>query len=134
MAALRDATVVTQQLLERTHELRRYLNGADADFKTMAFLADDIGELADGLATTFEEIDEILTGSPFNHPASDSGAEPAMRPSEAQPPEAEAQLSRERRGSWLATLLRPARWLGKSLRLAWQFLGSRAPSERPEFA
>ena len=130
MAALTDATVVTRQLLEQTHELRRHLSGADADFKTMAFLADEIGELADALAATFDEIDEVLTRSPFIHRASDgAGAEPAAQPSEAQ-----GEASPEQRRPWLATLLRPARWLGRRLRDVWQILGSRAPSERPEFA
>ena len=134
MAGLTDATVVTRQLLERTHELRRHLNGAEADFKTMAFLADEIAEFADALAATFDEIDEVLTRSPFNHRATEAGAEPAAKASEPQPSEAEQQPSPEHRRPWLATLLRPARWLGRRLRDVWQILSSRAPSERPEFA
>ena len=133
MAALTDATVVTRQLLERTQELRRHLNGADADFRTMAFLADEIAELADALAATFDEIDDALTRSPFSHLASESGT-PAVPRSDAQPTEAEGQPARELRRSWLATLLRPARWLGRRLRDVWRIPDSRAPSEQPEFA
>jgi hypothetical protein len=135
MAALTDAGLVTGQLLERTHELRRHLKSADADFKTTAFLSLEIAELADAVATTFVEIDEILTRSPLNHPASKAGAEPAAQPSEAQQADAEGQPSPSgQRRSWLAGLLRPARWLGRLLRGVWQLPGSRGSSERPEFA
>jgi hypothetical protein len=129
MAALTDATVITRQLFERTRELRRHLDGPEGDFKMMAFLAEEVAELADALATTFIEIDEVLTRSTFNQLASNAGAEPTVQASEAQPSEAERQPSR-----WLARLSRPARWLGRQLLDLWPILGSRAPSERPEFA
>ena len=134
MAALTDATAVTGELLKLTRELRGRLNGAAPDFKALAFLADGIAERADVLASTFDEIDKVLAGAPFNHSASDSAAAPAAPQAEAQPSEADAQTSPEQRRLWLTTLLRPARWLARRLRNAWQIFGSRAPSERPELA
>lgn len=134
MARLTDATVVTSELLELTRELRRHLDGIDADFNAMAFMADGIAELADLLATTFDEVDEVLMQASFNHSARELRAEPAMPPPEAQPAAADAPASPEQRRAWLTTLLRPARWLGRRLRDVRKVFRSRAPSERPEFA
>lgn len=133
MAALADVTAVTEELLESTRELRRELTSGAADFKTLAFLADAIAERADVLATTFDAIDAALAGIPATQPVSDSAAAAAA---EAAAPraEAEAHVFPAERRSWLASLLRPARWLGRRLRDAWQVFGSRAPSERAEFA
>ena len=134
MAALADVTAVTGELLESTRELRRDLTSGDADFKTLAFLADAIAERADVLATTFDAIDAaLLEGLPVAQPVSDPAAETAADAAAPQA-EAEAPASQADRRSWLASLLRPARWLGRRLRDAWQVFGSRAPSERAEFA
>jgi hypothetical protein len=128
MAALTDATVVTRELLERTHELRRHVDGGEADFKVMALVAEGIAERADALAATFADVDEVLTRSPFIHRVSEASAEPA-----AQPSEAEVERSPRLRPR-LAALLLPARWLGRRLRDVWQILVSRTPYERPELA
>ena len=132
MAALTDAGVITGELLERTRELGRHMDSADGDFRTIAFLADEIAELADGLAATFVEIDEVLTRSPFDYLASNLNTEPTTQPSEGQPSEAEGDSPQPR--AWLARLLRPARWLGGRLRGVRQVPSSRGPSDRPEFA
>ena len=133
MPALADVTAVTGELLESTRELRRDLTSGTADFRTLAFLADAIAERADVLATTFDAIDAALAGLPVAQPVSDPAAEAAADTAAPQA-ETEAQTSQAERRSWLASLLRPARWLGRRLRDAWQVFGSRAPSERAEFA
>lgn len=133
MAALADVTAVTGELLESTRELRRDLTSGTEDFKTLAFLADAIAERADVLATTFDAIDAALAGIPVAQPVSDPPAEAAADAAAPQA-EAEAPSAQAERRSWLASLLRPARWLGRRLRDAWQVFGSRAPSERAEFA
>lgn len=134
MATLTDATEVTSELLELTRELRRQVERADADFNALAYVADGVAELADMLATTFAEVDQVLVQAAFIHSARDSRAEPAVPPPEAQPAAAEAAASPAQRRAWLTTLLRPARWLGRRLRDVRQIFRSRTPSERPEFA
>lgn len=134
MAALADVTAVAGELLETTRELRRDLTSGDADFRTLAFLADAIAERADVLASTFDAMDAALAGMPVTRPMSDSAAEPRAFEADAPAAEAEATASPQTRRSWLAALLRPARWLGRRFRDAWQVFGSRAPSERAEFA
>lgn len=134
MARLTDATEATSELLERMREFRRHMERADADFNALAYMADGIAELADVLATTFDEVDAVLVQAAFIHSARDSRAEPAVPPPEAQPTDAEAPASPEHRRAWLTALLRPARWLGRKLRDVRQIFRPRAPSERPEFA
>jgi hypothetical protein len=128
MAALTDVTAVTGDLLELTRELRRELDGDAADFRALAFLADGVAERADVLASTFDAIDAALAGVRLD----DATAEPAT--AEAPAPEIEDVAVPEPGRRWFAALFRPARWLGRKLRDAWSILGSRAPSERAEFA
>jgi hypothetical protein len=125
MAALTDATVVTSQLVERTRELRRYLNGVDADLKTAAFAADDIAALADALATTFDEIDDALNHLRLIRPTGAATVEPAPERSEVEP-----LLSPQPRRR-LVSFLRPARWLGRRLRDYWRSaFRSRRPNDQ----
>jgi hypothetical protein len=138
MAAVVDATAITEQLLERTHMLRRALDGG-ADFGVMASVADEIAEFADGLAAMFDEIDEILTRSSLVSISSEARTSPLEQPSNAQPSDAlpsaeEGEPPPEPRRRRLAAFFRPARWLGRRVREIWQALGWKAPSERPEFS
>lgn len=132
MAALTDATAATRELLERTHELRRCLHSSDVEFRSMAFLADDIAERADGLAAMFDEIDEVLMRLPLRRPT-ETRAELAEEPADVALPDPVGAPVRDER-PWLATLLRPVRWLRKRIRGVWQVLGGRSPSGQPEFA
>jgi hypothetical protein len=131
MAALADVTAVTGDLLELTRELRRELDGNATDFRTLACLADGVAERADVLASTFDAIDAALAGVGLDLAATDP-ANPAT--AEAAAPEIEPEATPAERRPWFATLLRPARWLGRKLRDAWSIFASRAPSERAEFA
>src|SRR5688500_14359051 len=60
MATLRDAAQVAQQLEELAARLKSELTDGDVDFTALMRLADEAGESADALASTFAAMDEAL--------------------------------------------------------------------------
>jgi hypothetical protein len=76
MATLREAAKLTEQLEELAGRLHQELTQGDADFTEMVRLADDLGESADSVASTFAAIDEALTERLPGRPSRDeSGGE-----------------------------------------------------------
>ena len=60
MASLKEATgAITERLESLVGELRSELDG-DMDFERLTSLADQISEAADGLAETFNNVNETL--------------------------------------------------------------------------
>jgi hypothetical protein len=60
MATLKDATRLTEELEELAGRIHRELTEGKVDFTEMVRLADDLGESADSVASTFAAIDEAL--------------------------------------------------------------------------
>ena len=60
MATLRDAAQVAQRLEELAARLRSELTDGEVDFTALMRLADEAGESADALASTFAAMDEAL--------------------------------------------------------------------------
>ena len=60
MATLRDAAQVAQRLEELAARLQSELTDGDVDFTALMRLADEAGESADALASTFAAMDEAL--------------------------------------------------------------------------
>jgi hypothetical protein len=60
MATLRDAAHVAQRMEELAARLQSELTDGDVDFTAMMRLADELGESADALASTFAAMDEAL--------------------------------------------------------------------------
>jgi hypothetical protein len=60
MASLKDAEQLTKGLDEVVEELRTELGRGGVDFERLVALADDLGEQADGLAETFNSLNDTL--------------------------------------------------------------------------
>jgi hypothetical protein len=60
MATLKDAAQVAQRLEELAARLQSELTDGDVDFTALVRLADEAGESADALASTFAAMDEAL--------------------------------------------------------------------------
>jgi hypothetical protein len=60
MATLKDAAQVAQRLEELAARLQSELTDGDVDFTALMRLADEAGESADALASTFAAMDEAL--------------------------------------------------------------------------
>jgi hypothetical protein len=61
MATLRSAARLTDELDELTSQLRAELTDGDVDFARLTEFADKLGEQADNLASTFTQMNQILT-------------------------------------------------------------------------
>jgi hypothetical protein len=94
MAALKDVSNVAEELEQRVRRLDEEVARGGADLAQVVGLADEVAEFADSLASTFAEIDEVLSRS-----LEDAGAgakkRQARRPSAgrraARPATAEAE-------------------------------------------
>jgi ABC-type transporter Mla subunit MlaD len=60
MASLKDAEQLTSQLEELVGELRSELNNGDLDFQKVVSVADELSEKADGVAETFNNLNDTL--------------------------------------------------------------------------
>jgi len=60
MASLKDAEQLTKSLDDVVEQLRTELGRGGVDFERLVALADDLGEQADGLAETFNSLNETL--------------------------------------------------------------------------
>ena len=60
MASLKDAEQLTSQLEELVGELRSELNDGDLDFQKVVSVADELSEKADGVAETFNNLNDTL--------------------------------------------------------------------------
>jgi hypothetical protein len=61
MATLRGAGRITDELQEVANRLHEELTEGDIDFRALTELADRLGETADGIASTFAQMDQILS-------------------------------------------------------------------------
>jgi hypothetical protein len=59
MASLKDTRQLVQDLTRRAQELEQALEG-DVDFARVSALADEVGAVADKVATTFAEVGDLL--------------------------------------------------------------------------
>ena len=59
MASLKDAEQLTSRLEDLVGELRSELNG-DLDFQKVVAVADELSEQADGVAETFNNLNDTL--------------------------------------------------------------------------
>jgi hypothetical protein len=60
MASLKDAEQLTERLEDLAGQLRSELGNGDVDFEKLVALADELSEQADGLAETFNSVNETL--------------------------------------------------------------------------
>ena len=60
MASLKDATQLTEGIESLVNDLRSELEDGDVDFEKLVSLSDQISERADGLAETFNSVNEAL--------------------------------------------------------------------------
>jgi dsDNA-specific endonuclease/ATPase MutS2 len=60
MASLKDAEQLTGKLEDLVGELRSELDNGDVDFQKIVSLADELSEQADGVAETFNSVNETL--------------------------------------------------------------------------
>ena len=60
MASLKDTEQLTSKLEDLVGELRSELSNGNVDFQKIVSLADELGEQADGVAETFNHLDETL--------------------------------------------------------------------------
>lgn len=60
MASLKDTEQLTKKLEDIVGELRSELSNGNADFQKIVSLADELGEQADGVAETFNNLNETL--------------------------------------------------------------------------
>jgi len=60
MASLKDTKQFTQKLEDLVGELQNELANGDADFEKLVSLADEVSEYADGLAETFNNVNDTL--------------------------------------------------------------------------
>ena len=60
MASLKDATQLTDGIESLVNDLRSELEDGDVDFEKLVSLSDQISERADGLAETFNSVNEAL--------------------------------------------------------------------------
>ncbi len=76
MASLKDAQALTQRVRKRADELHRALRDDDIDFARVVALADELGDAADRVASTFQTVDDALAerlGGESNGPERTSG-------------------------------------------------------------
>jgi hypothetical protein len=60
MASLKDAEQLTSQLEDLVGELRSELKNGDLDFQKVVSVADELSEKADGVAETFNNLNDTL--------------------------------------------------------------------------
>ena len=60
MASLKDTEQLTGKLDDLVGQLRSELTNGDVDFQKVVSLADELGEQADGVAETFNNLNETL--------------------------------------------------------------------------
>jgi hypothetical protein len=60
MASLKDAEQLTSQLEDLVGELRSELSNGDLDFQKVVSVADELSEKADGVAETFNNLNDTL--------------------------------------------------------------------------
>lgn len=60
MASLKDAEQLTSQLEDLVGQLRSELNNGDLDFQKVVSVADELSEKADGVAETFNNLNDTL--------------------------------------------------------------------------
>jgi hypothetical protein len=60
MASLKDTEQLTQRLDDIVGQLRSELGNGEVDFEKLVTLADELSEEADGLAETFNSVNETL--------------------------------------------------------------------------
>jgi len=60
MASLKDTEQLTSKLEDLVGELRSELSNGTVDFQKVVSLADELGEQADGVAETFNNLNETL--------------------------------------------------------------------------
>lgn len=60
MASLKDTEQLTSKLDDIVGELRSELSNGNVDFQKIVSLADELGEQADGVAETFNNLNETL--------------------------------------------------------------------------
>jgi hypothetical protein len=60
MASLKDTEQLAQRLEDIVGQLRSELGNGDVDFEKLVTLADELSEEADGLAETFNSVNQTL--------------------------------------------------------------------------
>ena len=60
MASLKDTEQLAQRLEDLVGQLRSELSNGEVDFEKLVALADELSEEADGLAETFNSVNETL--------------------------------------------------------------------------
>jgi hypothetical protein len=60
MASLKDTEQITQRLEELVEELRSELGNGNVDFEKLVAVSDEPSETADGLAETFNSVNDTL--------------------------------------------------------------------------
>ena len=60
MASLKDTEQITQRLEELVEELRSELGNGNVDFEKLVAVSDELSETADGLAETFNSVNDTL--------------------------------------------------------------------------
>ena len=60
MASLKDTEQLTQRLEDLVGELRSELGNGEVDFEKLVSLSDELSEAADGLAETFNSVNDTL--------------------------------------------------------------------------
>jgi hypothetical protein len=60
MASLKDTEQLTQRLDDLVGQLRSELDNGEVDFEKLVVVADELSEEADGLAETFNSVNETL--------------------------------------------------------------------------
>ena len=60
MASLKDTEQLTQRLDDIVSQLRSELGNGEVDFEKLVTLADELSEEADGLAETFNSVNQTL--------------------------------------------------------------------------
>ena len=60
MASLKDTEQITQKLEETVEQIRSELGNGNVDFGRLVSLADELSEQADGLAETFNDVNDTL--------------------------------------------------------------------------
>ena len=60
MASLKDTEQLTKKLEDIVGELRSELSNGNVDFQKVVALADELGEQADGVAETFNNLNDTL--------------------------------------------------------------------------
>lgn len=74
MASLKEAQTLTQRVRKQADELHRALKDGDVDFGRIVTLADELGDAADRVASTFETIDAALSERLGGESGTDDGA------------------------------------------------------------